>query len=137
MTAPSQPRGLRHHGGRALRFALVGGAFSLFYSVVSALLVGKAGMPPLPTSVVVYALCIPAAFAVQKSFTFRRAPTRRFGFVFYAGTQVASLALVAAVTTRFVSGEVALDTLLFLATSGLAALFSFAVTSVLSFRPGA
>jgi VIT1/CCC1 family predicted Fe2+/Mn2+ transporter len=48
---------------------------------------------------------------------------------------VASLALVAAVTTRFVTAEFWLDTALFLATSALAAVLSYLVGRYLTFAP--
>jgi hypothetical protein len=51
--------------------------------------------------------------------------------------QVASLALVASVTTRFVTQVFVLDTLLFLATAGTAALISYVVSDRLAFRPEA
>jgi putative flippase GtrA len=105
--------------------------------VTTALLVGLAAMPPLPTSIVVYAACIPAAFALQKRFTFRNAETRRWGFLAYLGVQVASVSAVSFVTTRFVTGDMARDTLVFLVTSGAAAVLSYAVTNAVSFRTGA
>ena len=127
--------GMTDQTARLLRFLLVGGGFSLLYALVSAVLVGKGGTPPFATSVILYALCIPAAFAVQKRFTFRVARTRQSGFLIYAGTQVACLALVAGVTTRFVTGHMALDTGVFLVTAALAAMLSFAVSLLLAFRP--
>jgi putative flippase GtrA len=126
--------GMTDQTARLLRFLLVGGGFSLLYALVSAVLVGKLGTPPFQTSVILYALCIPAAFVVQKRYTFRVARTRQSGFFIYAGTQVACLALVATVTTRFVTGQMILDTAIFLATAALAALLSFAVSHLLAFR---
>jgi len=125
----------RARTARLIRFLVVGGGFSLGYSIATAVLVGKAGAPPFITSVVLYLICIPAAFAVQKRFTFRLSRAWRYGFLIYAGTQVTCLALVAAVTTRFVTQNVAIDTLLFLGTAGTAAVLSFVVSSVFAFRP--
>jgi putative flippase GtrA len=122
---------------KPLRFLMVGGAFSLGYSVVTALLVGPVGLPAFATSVVLYMLCIPAAFHMQRKLTFAGQAPRRGGFAVYAGMQVASLALVASVTTRFVTHVFVLDTLLFLATAGTAALLSYFVNDRLAFRPGA
>lgn len=137
MMAFARPSGLRRHGGRLLRFLVVGGSFSLVYSVTTALLVGLAGAPALATSILVYAACVPLAFAAQKRVTFRNAETRRWGFLAYAGVQVASVAAVSVVTTRFVTGDFVRDTLIFLVTSGAAAVLSYAVTNAVSFRSGA
>lgn len=125
----------RDRAGKFVRFLVVGGGFSLGYSIVTAVLVGKADAPPFITSVVLYLICIPAAFAVQKRFTFRLDRAWRYGFLVYAGTQVTCLALVAAVTTRFVTQNVAIDTLIFLATAGSAAVLSFVASSLFAFRP--
>lgn len=125
----------RERAGRLMRFLVVGGSFSLGYSIVTAVLVGKAGAPPFITSVVLYLICIPAAFAVQKRFTFRLTQAWRYGFLVYAATQVICLALVAAVTTRFVTQNVAIDTLIFLVTAGSAAVLSFVANALFAFKP--
>ena len=131
----STPASGSDRASRLFRFLVVGGGFSLGYSIVTAVLVGKAGAPPLITSVVLYLICIPAAFAVQMRFTFRLSRAWRYGFLIYAGTQVTCLALVAAVTTRFVTQNVAIDTLIFLGTAGSAAVLSFVASSLFAFRP--
>jgi len=123
--------------GKPLRFLLVGGAFALGYSVATALLVGPAGLPAFATSVLLYVACIPAAFFAQGRFTFTGQKARRGGFLVYAAMQVVSLALVASVTTRFVTQVFVLDTLLFMATAGTAALVSYAVNDRLAFGPKA
>lgn len=120
--------------GKPLRFLLVGGTFSLGYSVTTALLVGPAGFPPFATSVILYVLCIPAAFLLQRKVTFHAQEARRGGFFIYAAMQVMSLALVASVTTRFVTQVFVIDTLLFLITAGTAALISYVVSDRLAFR---
>lgn len=125
----------RRPPGKPIRFLLVGGAFSLGYSVASALLVGQAGLPALATSVVLYVLCIPAAFLAQQRLTFAGQQARRGGFLIYAGMQVACLAAVASITTRFVTQDFLLDTALFLATAGAAAVLSYVVSDRLAFRP--
>ena len=131
----STPASGSDRASRLFRFLVVGGGFSLGYSIVTAVLVGKAGAPPFITSVVLYLICIPAAFAVQKRFTFRLSRAWRYGFLIYAGTQVTCLALVAALTTRFVTQNVAIDTLIFLGTAGSAAVLSFVASSLFAFRP--
>lgn len=122
---------------RLIRFLAVGGGFSVGYALGSAALVGQLGLPAFATSVILYALCIPAAFLVQRRITFggRGRPAR--GFAVYAGTQVTSLALVAVLSTRFVSGNFALDTGLFLATAGAAAVASYVICDRVAFRPTA
>ena len=123
--------------GKPLRFLIVGAVFALGYAVATALLVGPAGLPAFATSVLLYVACIPAAFFVQARFTFTGQKARRGGFLVYAGMQAVSLALVASVTTRFVTQVFVLDTLLFLATAGTAALVSYAVNDRLAFAPKA
>lgn len=119
---------------RLLRFLLVGGSFSLGYALVTALLVGKLGFPAVLTSVLIYAACIPAAYLVQKKFTFSKDSTHRGSFLIYTLTQVIGLGLVSLVTTRFVSGVYLLDTGLFLITAGIAAVVSFAINRIFAFR---
>lgn len=123
--------------GKPLRFLLVGCAFALAYAVATALLVGRAGLPAFATSVIVYLICIPAAFFAQRKITFSRQAPRRGGFLVYAAMQLVSLMAVASITTRFVTGAFVLDTILFLATAGAAALVSYVVNNRLAFRPEA
>ncbi|MEJ6394205.1 GtrA family protein [Gymnodinialimonas sp. 2305UL16-5] len=120
---------------RLLRFLLVGGAFAGGYAIASALLTGPGGFPVYATSVILYALCIPLAFLIQMRVTFGLTQTRAVGFPIYAATQVTSLAVVTAITTRFVSGHFIADTLVFLASAGIAAVLSFAISSKFAFRP--
>lgn len=121
--------------GQLIRFLLVGGAFAGAYSLGTALLVGPAGLPPLPTAIGLYALAIPAAFFVQMRVTFRLERTAAAGFPIYAATQLVSLALVTTITTRFVTRDVILDTGLFLASAGAAAVLSFFVSKTFAFKP--
>jgi putative flippase GtrA len=118
-----------------LRFLIVGGGFSLGYSVLVALLIGRAGAPPFATTVILYLCLIPAAFHMQRRFAFRQDRTRRGAFAIYAATQIASLALVAAVTTQVVTRVVWIDTALLLLTTGLAAGLSFAIARLVTFAP--
>lgn len=120
---------------RLLLFLLVGGGFATGYSALTAILIGTAGLPSFATSVGLYMLCVPLAFLAQRQFTFAARETGWRGFPVYAATQVGSLALVAAISTRFVTQVVYLDFLIFLVTAGSAALVSFLVCSLLAFRP--
>lgn len=123
--------------GELFRFLLVGGSFAIAYALATAILVDLAGLPAFPTSVALYLICIPAAFLVQKRVTFRVAKTRASGFWIYGATQLLCLSAVAAVTTRYVSGVFLVDTGIFLATAGAAAVLSFVVSKLFAFRPEA
>jgi putative flippase GtrA len=117
-----------------LRFAFVGGSFSLSYALITAGLIRFAEAPPLPTSVLVYLLCIPAAFWAQRRFAFR-ADTQAEGAIWiYAATQIGSLSVASAITTRFVRQVFWQDALLFLATAGAAAVASFLICRYIIFR---
>lgn len=123
--------------GTLLRFLMIGGGFALGYAIVTSLLINQVGWPALPTSIVLYALCIPVAFWMQKRVAFRVERAAKGGFWVYLGTQLGSLSLVALITTRFVSGSFLIDTALFLVTAGLAALISFALNRRFAFNPRA
>jgi putative flippase GtrA len=120
-----------------LRFLCVGGGIALGYSLTVAALTSYAGAPVYVTAIALYAFCIPLAFVAQKRVTFRVRQTRTAGFPIYVATQVASLALVAWITTRVVTGAFLPDTLIFLGTAGSAALLSFFVSRSFAFRPPA
>lgn len=119
---------------KLLRFVVVGGGFSLFYAVVTAGLIRFASAPPFWTSVVVYALCIPAAFLVQKSFTFQAKELRPGALAYYTMTQVLGIALVSGVTTQFVTYNWVLDTGIMGVTAGCAAVLNFLVGRYFTFR---
>ena len=118
-----------------LRFLMVGGSFSLGYALTTAALIRFGQTPPLATSVIVYLLCIPIAFWAQKRIAFRADQSARSAMLIYAGTQLASLAVVSAVTTRFVTRNFVYDTALFLLTAGTAAVASFLICRFIIFRP--
>lgn len=117
-----------------VRFVLVGGCFSLGYAVITAGLIRFAAAPPLPTSVVVYLLCIPAAFWAQRHIAFRADRQAKGALWIYAATQTGSLAVISAITTRFVTRVFWADTLLFVATAGMAAVASFLICRYILFR---
>jgi putative flippase GtrA len=110
-----------------VRFMLVGGTSSLIFSATTAALIRFAATPPFATSIVVYLLFIPAAFQAHKRFAFGVENTRKSAFFMYLATQVCSLTLVAAITTRFVTRVFWQDTALFLATSAVAAVLSYLI----------
>ena len=118
-----------------LRFVVVGAAFAVGYAIVTAILTGPLGAPVLLTSTVVYTLCIPAAFVLQRRFSFRVTKVRRSGFLVYAGTQMMCLVAVSLISTRYVTGDVLLDSCLYLATAGTAAVVSFLISRLFAFRP--
>ena len=117
-----------------LRFLAVGGSFSLGYSVMTAALIRFAGAPPFATSVIVYLLCIPAAFWAQKKIAFRADQTGCAAMLIYAATQVASLAIVSTVTTRLLTMNFLIDTLILLVTAGSAAVISYLICRFIIFR---
>jgi hypothetical protein len=122
---------------KPLRFLLVGGSFALGYSLVMALLVGPVGLPAFATSVVLYVLCIPAAFSRATQIDLRQtggAPRRVPRLCRDAGGKPRTRG-VRHDTLRHTGLRV--DTLLFLATAGAAALLSYFVSDRLAFRPEA
>ena len=125
------------HIGAFLRFLIVGGSFSLGYAVVTAALIRFADAPPLVTSIFIYLVCIPLAFFAQKKFAFRADQTRRSAMLIYGATQVASLAVVSTVTSRFVTKTFLFDTALFLVTAGTAAVASYLICRFIIFRQSA
>ena len=118
-----------------MRFLMVGGGFSLGYAIVTAGLINFVNAPALPTSVIVYLLCIPLAFLAQKKFTFRDDQSGKSALLIYGATQVGSLAVVSAITSRFVSKSFVIDTGLFLVTAGAAAVISYLICRYVIFRP--
>lgn len=119
------------------RFLIVGGSFSLIYSLVTAALIGFANTPPLPTIIIVYLFCIPAAFWAQRKIAFRSERSGTSAMLSYGATQLGTLSLVAVITSRFVTKNFYLDTALFLVTSGSAAVVSFLICRYIIFRPQA
>lgn len=117
------------------RFLAVGGSFSLGYAVVTSALIRFAAAPPLPTSVIVYLICIPLAFWAQKKIAFRADQTGRSAMFIYGATQVASLAVVSTITSRFVTRVFIYDTLIFLVTAAAAAVVSYLICRYIIFRP--
>lgn len=134
MSAPGAAR--RFEAGKLLRFVAVGGGFSVAYSALTAALVGF-GAPPFWTALVLYAAAIPLAYWAQKAFTFRIKAARRGAFLVYVATQLGSFALIASVTARFVTRDMATDFAIYLGTAGLAAVLSYAVNTTLGMGRGA
>ena len=126
--------GNQSHLATFLRFALVGGGFSLGYALITTTLINFAATPPLPTSVVIYVSCIPLAFIAQRRFAFRDGADNGFGLPIYAGTQVICLAFVSVITSRFVSYVFWIDMLLYLVTAGVAAVASYVICRFVIFR---
>lgn len=121
--------------GTFLRFLLVGGSFSLIYSLTTAGLIGFAGTPAFVTSVIVYLLCIPAAYYFQKRFAFGVETARRAAFPLYVATQALGLSIVSGATALFVTHVFWADTLLLLTASAVAAVISFLITRFVTFAP--
>ncbi len=122
------------HITRFLRFALVGGGFSLGYALVTTGLINFANAPPLATSVIVYIICIPLAFLAQRQFAFRGRQSNGLGALIYAATQIVCLAFVATIASQFVTYVFWIDTLIYLAAAGSAAVASYVICNYLIFR---
>ncbi|WP_120500201.1 hypothetical protein [Roseovarius sp. EL26] len=116
-----------------LRFAFVGVSFSALFSVLSAMVINLAIAPPFWTNVVLFSLCIPPAFLAQKHFSFRAKTLRKNAFLLYAATQIGSVSLVSLVTTRYVTYDIRMDTLVIGVTVVLAAGMSFLVGRLVIF----
>ncbi len=120
---------------RFLRFLAVGGSISFGYAIITAGLIRFADAPPLPTSVIIYLICIPIAFLAQKKIAFRADQTDRSAMLIYAATQLGSLAVVSTIISRFVTKNFFFDTALFLVTAGTAAIVSYLICRYVIFRP--
>lgn len=127
----------RAEAATLLRFLIVGGGFSLFYAVASAALISATAIPPYIISVGLFALCVPFAFLAQQHLAFRAKRLRDHAFWIYLATQVASIAAVSWVTTRFVTYDMATDTVIMGVTVAAAAAVSFVIGRLLTFRPPA
>jgi len=60
-----------HMGAKVSRFATVGVLSGTIYAIVTALLVSKAGIAPVPASVLGYIASVPASFLGHRRFSFR------------------------------------------------------------------
>jgi putative flippase GtrA len=129
---------MRYHpanvNAQFVRFIAVGGAFAFAYSFVVAVLVGPIGLMPYPTSIMVFAFCVPAAFLTHKRISFSVKMVRKGGFIIYATSQIASCALVLSLTTQFVTGTVLYDICLYLASVAMTAIITFIVAKFLVFQ---
>ena len=120
-----------------LRFATVGACFGIVYSCSTAFFVDVLHYPAYWTSVILYLMCVPAAYFVQKRVTFRVEQVRRAAFPIYFATQLVCLSIIAAITTRFVTGNIVIDTGIFMVTAASTALLSFFVSKLFAFKPPA
>lgn len=119
-----------------LRFVLVGGGFALGYALLTAALISFAGAPALPSSIILYLLCIPLAFRAQKRFAFRATKTAQGAVWVYAATQIGSLVFVSTLTSRYVRQDFLWDSALYLGTAASAAVASFLICRFIIFRRG-
>lgn len=118
---------------RVVRFLIVGGAFSLIYSVTTAALISVLQYSAFWISVVVYAFFIPFAFMLQKTFVFEHAGDRLRTFLPYAALQVATVALVSCVTTLYVTHIFFWDSIIMLVTTGVAAVVNYFISRFVVF----
>ena len=126
--------GQKHMLHSFFRFAAVGVSFSLIYAVVTSALISVMQAPAFLTSVAVYLICIPLAFVAQRRFAFDRAQPMRGGVLVYGAVQIVALVAVSFVSSRFVQGVWAFDTVLYFVTAGAAAVVSFAISRFVIFK---
>ena len=113
--------------GSFVRFALVGGASSLIYSMIVAAVISLTDWNVFLSGLVIFCMFIPVTFYVHKVVTFRAQNIKGGAFGKYAALQVACFALISYVGARHVSDVYWLDTLVYFITVTLAAVLSFVV----------
>ena len=117
-----------------LRFGIVGGLSALSYSLLQAAITGLTVAPVFASGMILFCLFIPVTFAAHKRVTFRARTLHWQAFRGYALLQLGCFAMVSFVTTRMVTGTYLTDTILYIATVGLAAVISFLVGRFVLFR---
>ncbi len=117
-----------------LRFLIVGGGFSVGYSAIAALLVGRLGLPAYWTSLILYVFCVPLAYLAHKHFSFGAGSAKKGGLVRYVGLQIASFAFTAAISTRLVTGVYLVDMGIYFCTVGIAAGLTFLIANAFIFN---
>lgn len=116
-----------------IRFLLVGGGFSLLFSVLTSIFINYLSTPPFTTILIVYISCIPCAYQCQRAFVFKQKKTRKHAFYYYAGLQILSLSTVSAITKFFISYDFVWDMALMLATAALTAIVSYILSKKIIF----
>ena len=110
-----------------LRFLAVGGGIALLYAVLAALATSRLPLPKALSSGVIWVLCIPLGFWLQRRFTFTGRRPHKHGLWLYAATQLLGLGIVASVSFLLASGIFWPDLGVHLLASALAAVASFLI----------
>ncbi|KJZ21056.1 hypothetical protein TW80_07890 [Loktanella sp. S4079] len=116
-------------------FLMIGGGFSIFYAVTTAVLISVLHTPPFWTSVTVFTACVPPAFLAQQHLAFRAKKLRQHAFLIYAATQIFGIALVSTITTRFVTYDIFWDTIIMGVTVAINAIVGFLIGRFVTFNP--
>lgn len=114
-------------GHTLLRFLAVGGGIALLYAVLAALATSQLPLPRALSSVVIWVLCIPLGFRLQRRLTFATRQPHRHGLWLYAATQGLGLGIVASVSFLLATGVFWPDLGVHLLASAIAAIASFLV----------
>lgn len=109
------------------RFLAVGGGIALLYAVLAAAATSQLALPRALSSGVIWGLCIPLGFWLQRRFTFAARPPHRHGLWLYAATQVLGIGIVAGVSQLLARGVFWPDLGVHLLASALAAIASFLI----------
>lgn len=109
------------------RFLAVGGGIALLYATLAALATSHLALPKALSSGVIWVLCIPLGFWLQRRFTFAARQPHRHGLWLYAGTQILGLGIVASISFLLATGVFWPDLGVHLLASGLAAIASYLI----------
>ena len=111
-----------------LRFLAVGAGIALLYAILAATATSRLPLPPALSSGILWVLCIPVAFWLQRRFTFTTRTPHRHGLWLYAATQVLGIGIAATVSYFLATGAFRHDLFVHLLASGLAAVASFLIS---------
>lgn len=110
-----------------VRFLAVGGGIALLYAVLAALATSHLPLPKTLSSGVIWVLCIPFGYWLQRRYTFTGRTPKRHGLWFYGATQFLGLGIVAIVSFLLATGRFWPDLGVHLLASALAAIVSFLI----------
>lgn len=120
-----------------LRFLAVGGGISLLYALLAAAATSYVPLPRAVSSGVLWVLCIPVAFWLQRRITFTDRAPHRHGLWLYAATQGLGVGIVALTSLLLADGSFRHDLFVHLLASALAAVVSYLVSRRIVFPQAA
>lgn len=112
----------------ALRFLAVGGGVALLYAILAATATSLLPLPRAVSSGVLWVLCIPVAFWLQRRFTFTARKPHRHGLWLYAATQGLGIGIAASVSYLLATGSFRHDVFVHLLASALVAVVSYLIS---------